>query len=65
MTAPQPMDFKAIAAQVYELANSPTDPLATMVKEALTVIDEGLDSLAWRAGWCGIRGSDDASRSTS
>jgi FAD synthetase len=38
------MDCRKIAEQVYGLANSSTDPLAAAVKEALDVIDEGLDS---------------------
>jgi hypothetical protein len=37
------MDCRNIALQVYELAAS-EDPLAPLVKEALDVIDEGLDT---------------------
>ncbi|KAG6919147.1 hypothetical protein DXG01_008954 [Tephrocybe rancida] len=37
------MDCRKIAEQVYGLANS-DDPLAPMVKEALEVIDQGLDT---------------------
>lgn len=35
--------MEQVAQQVYELANS-NDPLAPRVKEALDVIDEGLDA---------------------
>ena len=38
------MDCKAIAKEVYALADNPTDPLAPMVKEAVQVIDECLDT---------------------
>lgn len=37
------MDCKRIAIEVYELAES-TDPIAPLVKEALEVIDQSLDS---------------------
>jgi FAD synthetase len=37
------VDLKQIAEQVYSLATS-DDPIAPLVKEALDVIDEGLDS---------------------
>ncbi|KIJ95598.1 hypothetical protein K443DRAFT_682909 [Laccaria amethystina LaAM-08-1] len=38
------MDCKHIAEGVYTLANSPDDPLAPLVKEALEVIDHALDT---------------------
>ena len=38
------MDCKRIAEGVYALANSPDDPLAPLVKEALEVIDHALDT---------------------
>ncbi|KAF7293011.1 FAD synthetase [Mycena indigotica] len=38
------MDFGRISRQVYDLAASKDDPLGPLVKEALTVIDEALDS---------------------
>ena len=38
------MDCKRIAEGVYSLANSPDDPLAPLVKEALEVIDHALDT---------------------
>ena len=37
-----PMDFRKIARDVYDLANS-DEPPAPAVKEALDVIEEGLD----------------------
>lgn len=37
------MDCKSIALEVYNLAAS-NDPLAPLVKEALNVIDKGLDT---------------------
>lgn len=37
------MDFREIALEVYELAAS-DDPIAPLIKEALDVIDEGLDT---------------------
>jgi FAD synthetase len=37
------MDCKQVAETVYDLANS-QDPLAPLVKEALDVIDEALDT---------------------
>lgn len=37
------MDCKNIAVEVYKLAAS-DDPLAPLVKEALDVIDQGLDT---------------------
>ncbi|KAF8065067.1 hypothetical protein FPV67DRAFT_1501356 [Lyophyllum atratum] len=37
------MDYRRIAQEVYDLADS-DDPLAPMVKEALEVIEEGLDT---------------------
>ena len=37
------MDCRNIALEVYELAAS-DDPVAPLVKEALDVIDEGLDT---------------------
>ncbi|KAF5384311.1 hypothetical protein D9615_003387 [Tricholomella constricta] len=38
-----PMNCKKIAQEVYDLASS-NDPLAPMIKEALQVIDQGLDT---------------------
>lgn len=38
------IDANSIAKTVYALAESTTDPLGPMVKEALEVIDEGLDT---------------------
>jgi len=43
---PKTMDCKRIAREVYDLASS-ADPLAPLVKEALDVIDSGLDSHGW------------------
>jgi len=40
------MDFKKIAREVYDLANS-DDPLAPVVKEALGVIEDGLNTYGW------------------
>lgn len=40
------MDCKNIAVQVYDLAGS-HDPLAPLVKEALDVIDQALDTHRW------------------
>lgn len=43
-TAPGPtMDYKTIAARVYDFAAS-SDPLAPLVKESLDAIDEALDA---------------------
>lgn len=41
------MDFKKIATEVYELAEQQSDPLAPLVKEALEVIDQSLDTHGW------------------
>ncbi|KAJ7672551.1 hypothetical protein DFH06DRAFT_1176690 [Mycena polygramma] len=38
------MDCKQVAKTVYDLADDPQDSLAPLVKEALTVIDEALDT---------------------
>ncbi|KAF7329730.1 Zn(2)-C6 fungal-type domain-containing protein [Mycena kentingensis (nom. inval.)] len=38
------MDARNIAQQVYKLADAQDDPLALLVKEALSVIDEALDT---------------------
>ena len=38
------MGCKKIARDVYALAESPSDPLAPFVKEALQVIDQCLDT---------------------
>lgn len=40
------MDFGKIAQEVYDLANS-DDPLAALIKEALEVIGESLDTYGW------------------
>ncbi|KAJ8700593.1 3'-phosphoadenosine 5'-phosphosulfate sulfotransferase [Pleurotus ostreatus] len=37
------MDYRRIVTQVYELAESSTDPLGPLVREALQVIDEGIE----------------------
>lgn len=39
-----PMDCNKVAEAVYGLANSQNDPLAPLVKEALDVIEEALDT---------------------
>lgn len=43
------MDYKTVAEQVYNLANADPakDPLAPLVKEALEVIDQSLDTHGW------------------
>lgn len=42
------MNCKSIATEVYQLAESQS-PIAAMVKEALDVIDTGLDTHGWVA----------------
>ena len=42
-----PMDCKKIATEVYELAGQESDPLAPLIKEALEVIDQCLDTHGW------------------
>ncbi|KDQ32948.1 hypothetical protein PLEOSDRAFT_1013308, partial [Pleurotus ostreatus PC15] len=37
------MDYRRIVTQVYEVAESSTDPLGPLVREALQVIDEGIE----------------------
>lgn len=51
------MNCRKIALEVYELANS-DDPLAPLVKEALDVIDEGLDTHGWVVGGIGNFGTE-------
>ena len=43
------MNYKAIAEQVYGLAkvDPSEEPLAPLVKEALEVIDQSLDTHGW------------------
>jgi FAD synthetase len=41
------MDCKKIATEVYALAGQHSDPLAPLVKEALEVIDQCLDTHGW------------------
>lgn len=41
------MDYRKIAEDVYTLANDSNNPLGNVVKEALQVIDECLDTHGW------------------
>ena len=41
------MDCKKIATEVYALAGQQSDPLSPLVKEALEVIDQCLDTHGW------------------
>ena len=42
----RPVDYHAVAKQVYEFAESDS-PLAPLVKEALGVIDDAIDSFGY------------------
>lgn len=42
----QPVDYRTVSKQVYDYAASQT-PLAPLVKEALGVIDDAIDSFGY------------------